>query len=83
MINEHLREEKLKELLGQLGYKSLEEFNREASTRMLTGFEDAEGICMNQGCDYTTFCELDADQNWCEIYDTNTLASVLVLGNFI
>lgn len=38
------------------------------------------GICMNEGCDYTTDCEPDATANWCECCDANSVCSALTLG---
>jgi hypothetical protein len=38
------------------------------------------GICMNKDCDYTTGCEPDARENWCEVCQTNTVKSCLELA---
>lgn len=43
----------------------------------------APGICMNEDCDYTTEVEPDSASGWCEICDTNTVKSCLVLGGLI
>jgi hypothetical protein len=34
------------------------------------------GICMNEGCDYTTNVEPDSRSGWCEECETNTVWSV-------
>lgn len=41
------------------------------------------GICMNEGCDYTTEVEPDCREGWCECCDTNTVKSCLILANII
>jgi hypothetical protein len=40
-------------------------------------------ICMNEDCDYTTGMEPDQDRGWCEICETNTVVSCLVLAGVI
>ena len=37
------------------------------------------GICMNPGCDYSAEYEPDAREGWCEVCDTQSVASLLVL----
>jgi hypothetical protein len=37
------------------------------------------GICMNEGCNYTTEYEPDQREGWCEECDTETVTSFLVL----
>lgn len=62
----------------------------------LEGFEDpfnllscnqidsvVPGICMNEGCDYTTQVEPDSREGWCEACETNTVRSCLVLGGVL
>ena len=41
------------------------------------------GICMNPDCDYTTYYEPDQDEGWCEICDTNTVKSGLLLAGIL
>ena len=43
----------------------------------------AASICTNDGCGYTTDYEPDQDQGWCEICETNTVKSCLVLAGMI
>lgn len=40
-------------------------------------------ICMNDGCDYTAEMEPDQDRGWCEVCNTNTMKSALVLAGLI
>lgn len=41
------------------------------------------GICMNQGCDYTTGVEPDQGRGWCEVCDTNSVMSAFRLMGII
>ena len=41
------------------------------------------GICMNPTCDYTTTYEPDSNDGWCELCDTGTVVSFLVLSDMI
>lgn len=41
------------------------------------------GICMNKDCEYTTEVEPDQDKGWCEICETNTVKSGLMLAGII
>ena len=62
----------------------------------IEGFEDEEAliaavvsdsvcpaICMNDGCEYTAEMEPDQDRGWCEVCETNSMASALVLAAII
>jgi hypothetical protein len=40
-------------------------------------------VCMNAGCDYTTEMEPDQDRGWCEVCNTNSMKSSLVLAGII
>jgi hypothetical protein len=40
-------------------------------------------ICMNDGCDYTTDMEPDQDRGFCEVCETNSVASALILAGLI
>lgn len=40
-------------------------------------------ICCNPRCDYTTEMEPDQDQGWCEVCETNSVKSALILAGFI
>jgi hypothetical protein len=41
------------------------------------------GICLNDGCDYTTDVEPDCYNGFCEECETNTVRSGLALGGLI
>lgn len=41
------------------------------------------GICMNEGCDYTTDVEPDQQHGWCECCDSKTVKSCLVLAGWM
>jgi len=48
------------------------------------GFDSVmPGICTNDGCDYTTRVEPDSATGWCEVCETNTVASPLRLMGLI
>jgi hypothetical protein len=38
------------------------------------------GICMNHGCEYTTWYEPDQQHGWCEECQESTVCSALILG---
>jgi hypothetical protein len=38
---------------------------------------------MNEGCEYTAEMEPDQDRGWCEVCETNSMASALVLAGII
>jgi hypothetical protein len=60
------------------GYDTLEEL-------LEAVFSDSvsPGICMNDGCDYTTEVEPDQTQGWCEVCGTNTVKSAPILAGII
>ncbi len=43
----------------------------------------AAGICINDGCDYTCGVEPDSSSGWCEVCETGTVTSCLVLAGLI
>lgn len=43
----------------------------------------ATGICLNNECDYTCDVEPDSDTGVCELCNTNTVVSCLVLAGVI
>jgi len=60
------------------GYRDVEEMLCDAA------FDDVvPGICKNAECSYTTGTEPDATANWCEICNTNSVVSCLVLAGVI
>ena len=72
------RQLKLSQLVESEGYLELEELLRDAT------FDSAcPGICLTDGCDYTTEVEPDQDRGWCECCCDNTVMSALVLADII
>lgn len=69
---------KLDRLVESEGYPNIEELLRDASFDSL-----CPGICMSDGCDYTTEVEPDQDKGWCECCCDNTIASALILAGVI
>jgi hypothetical protein len=61
--------EKLLEIEGFSFDRFLEEFGHESL---------CPGICMNDGCNYTTDYEPDQEEGWCEVCETNTVKSGLM-----
>ena len=43
----------------------------------------ALGICTNEGCDYIREVEPDQDKGYCEVCDSNTVQSALILAGMI
>lgn len=43
----------------------------------------ASAICVNEGCDYTTDMEPDQREGWCEMCETNTVQSCLILAEIL
>jgi hypothetical protein len=41
------------------------------------------GICMNEGCDYSTEVEPDQDRGWCEECQEGSVKSALMLAGII
>lgn len=68
---------KIDTLLEIEGYESLEE-----ALDILITDSVCPGICKNPGCDYTTSVESDCDAGWCEICDTQSVVSLMVLAGF-
>jgi hypothetical protein len=69
---------KLNQLLEIEGYDTLEEFAEAVSFDSVS-----PGICMNDGCHYTTEVEPDQDRGWCEECRANTVRSGLLLAGLI
>jgi len=45
--------------------------------------EVVPGICMNPECEYTTDCEPDLREGWCEECETRSVRSAIVLAGLI
>ena len=43
----------------------------------------APGICKNPDCTYTCNVEPDSDSGWCEVCETNSVVSCLILAGVI
>jgi hypothetical protein len=69
--------DKLAELAEQSGL-SIEEMLGQAVFDSVS-----PGICINDGCDYTTEVEPDQNRGWCEVCRTNTVQSALILAGLI
>ena len=64
--------------LHELAGVSVEELLRQANFDSVS-----PGICVNQGCDYTADVEPDQDKGYCEVCETNTVQSALILAGLI
>lgn len=69
---------KLMKLCEIEGYEKLDDL-------LLTSIDDSvcPGICMTEGCDYTTKIEPDQAEGHCEACGGNTVVSLLVLADLI
>jgi hypothetical protein len=64
--------------LARIEGKTEEELLQEATFDSV-----AKGICTNPGCSCTAEVEPDQDKGYCEVCETNTIASCLVLAGMI
>ena len=71
-------DEKLKRLVEDWGYDTLEELLTEAASDSVV-----PGACMNAACDYTTDVEPDQDQGHCEVCESPTVQSCLIIASVI
>lgn len=69
---------KLRKLAELEGFETVTELLEHACRDSIS-----PGICMNDGCDYTSEYEPDQTEGWCEVCDTNTVKSALVLAGII
>lgn len=69
---------KLDLLISDEGFDTLDEFLEAWALDSV-----CIGICMNPGCDYTAEVEPDQEKGWCELCETNTVQSGLVLAGVI
>jgi hypothetical protein len=65
---------KLDLLTKSEGYKSSDDLLRSFVNESIV-----PGICINPGCEYTSSTEPDSDRGYCEICDTNSVHSCLIL----
>lgn len=61
----------------------IEGMSLEEMLELATFDSGCPGICMNEGCSFTTECEPDATHNYCEDCGTNSVKSCLVLAEII
>lgn len=71
------RPEAIKRYLRDTGFATLNDALKEAVYDSVCG-----GVCMACGA-VSDSCEPDADANWCESCDGNTVKSIMVLGGII
>ncbi len=70
------KSEKLETLANSEGFDSIDTMLEQAVYDSV-----APAICIN--CDYTTSMEPDQCEGWCEVCETNTVQSCLVLAEII
>jgi len=66
---------KLQILIENEGYKDMDSFIADAAYD-----SSCPGICMNDGCDYSTEVEPDQNRGWCEECNTKSVKSGLMLA---
>ena len=69
---------KLKRLADDYGFKDVMDMFEAATFDSVS-----PGICMNNGCSYSTEVEPDQERGWCEECGTNSVRSALILGGII
>lgn len=69
---------KLEHLADIEGYERVDELLEAAALDSV-----CPAICLNEGCEYTCEMEPDQDAGWCEVCETNSMASALVLAGII
>lgn len=73
-----VRRAKLAKLVELEGFDSVDAFLEAAAVDSVS-----PAICLKDGCHYTAEMEPDQDRGFCEVCDTNTVASALVLAGLI
>jgi hypothetical protein len=69
---------KLRTLKEAYGYETVR-----AMLEYATFDSVAPAICTNENCSHTTDMEPDQDKGWCEVCETNTVKSCLILAGLI
>lgn len=69
---------KLQQLTQDWGYDDELEMLQEATFDSVS-----PGICTNEGCDYSTEVEPDQAHGYCEVCETGTVQSALMLAGII
>ena len=72
------KRKKFEELMRQEGYDDKTEFLEAVAFDSV-----CPGICINEGCDYTTEVEPDCRNGWCENCEAGTVKSALDLMGVI
>lgn len=75
-ISKKVYKDKAKDLSEKMGLSSLELLEKAILN------DQCFGICINEGCNYTTEVETDQDKGYCESCQTNSVVSVTIL-NFL
>lgn len=73
-----LKQDKLVQLAEIYGYKDTMDLLEEATADSV-----CPGICMTEGCEYTTEVEPDQEAGYCEECQKQTVKSALILGEII
>lgn len=73
-----MKEDKLKTLAEIEGFSKVMEMLEEFAVDAVV-----PGICMNEGCEYSTGVEPDCENGICENCDENTVTSCLILAEII
>lgn len=78
MVSDEFTAQKLHQLVELSGYD-----NQDEALEDWVFDSVASGICMNDDCDYITTVEPDCDSGHCELCNTQTVQSGLVVANII
>jgi hypothetical protein len=70
--------DKLQQLVRDYGYSDVLEMCEDIITDSVS-----PGICMVDGCDYSTDVEPDQARGWCEVCEATTVMSGLMLAGLI
>lgn len=74
-MDRELRRTKLSKLIESEGFENLEQMLQS------TVFDSVcPGICVNSECNCTVEVEPDQDRGWCEVCETQTVQSALILA---
>ncbi len=71
------KQEKLDQLAEIEGMSDMEMFEEGTFDSV------CKGICINDDCDYTTTVEPDCSEGYCEVCETQTVKSALILADMI
>ena len=78
VMDRELRRTKLSKLIESEGFENLEQMLQS------TVFDSVSpGICVNPECNHTVEVEPDQDRGWCEVCETQSVHSALILACLI